>query len=108
MASGDRPGPASVTLNCTAATPSMSRMPTRNSTTRSAGGRSAPSIISADLLVQGTLTSQRDTTGLGDENSVSTDQEMIRLSENQLLYEAAVTMLNKKLSLLKYVTNGGE
>jgi flagellar basal-body rod protein FlgB len=32
---------------------------------------------------------------------------MIRLSENQLLYEAAVTMLNKKLSLLKYVTNGG-
>lgn len=57
--------------------------------------------------VQGTLTTQRDTTGLGDENSVSTDQEMIRLSENELLYEAAVTMLNKKLSLLKYVTNGG-
>ncbi len=57
--------------------------------------------------MQGTLTTRRDTTGLGDENSVSTDQEMIRLSENQLLYEAAVTMLNKKLSLLKYVTNGG-
>ena len=57
--------------------------------------------------VQGTLTTQRDTTGLGDETSESPDQEMIRLSENELLYEAAVTMLNKKLSLLKYVTNGG-
>ena len=57
--------------------------------------------------VQGTLTTQRDTTGLCDENSVSTDQEMHRLSETELLYEAAVTMLNKKLSLLKYVTNGG-
>ena len=57
--------------------------------------------------VQGTLTTQRDTTGLGDENSVSTDQEMIKLSENELMYEAATTMLNKKLSMLKYAINGG-
>ena len=57
--------------------------------------------------VRGTVQVHRDTTGLGDENSVSVDQEMIRLSENELLYEAAVTMLNKKLSLLKYAANGG-
>lgn len=57
--------------------------------------------------VHGILETHRDTTGLGDENSVSMDQEMIRLSENELLYEAAVTMLNKKLSLLKYATSGG-
>lgn len=57
--------------------------------------------------VTGTVTSKEDRTGLGDENSVSVDQEMIKLSQNQILYEAAVNMLNKKLSMLKYATNGG-
>ena len=32
---------------------------------------------------------------------------MLKLSENEILYETAVTMLNKKLSLLKYAVNGG-
>jgi flagellar basal-body rod protein FlgB len=57
--------------------------------------------------VSGTVTTTRDTAGLGDRNTVSVDQEMIKLSENEILYEAAVTMLNKKLSLLKYAANGG-
>jgi flagellar basal-body rod protein FlgB len=57
--------------------------------------------------VTGTVTATEDTTGLGDRNTVSVDQEMIKLSENEILYETAVTMLNKKLSTLKYVTNGG-
>lgn len=57
--------------------------------------------------VNGTLTTIKDKTGIGDENSVNVDQEMVKLSENQLLYEAAVTMLNKKMSLLKYTINGG-
>jgi len=57
--------------------------------------------------VHGTVTVTRDIAGLGDQNTVSVDQEMIKLSENELLYEAAVTMLNKKLSLLKYAANGG-
>lgn len=35
--------------------------------------------------------------------AVNVDQEMIALSENQILYEAAVQMLNKKLGLIKYV-----
>ena len=57
--------------------------------------------------VTGSITSKEDRTGLGDENSVSVDQEMVKLSQNQILYEAAVTMLNKKLSMLKYAANGG-
>ena len=57
--------------------------------------------------VAGTVSTSRDKTGIGDENSVSTDQEMIKLSENELMYEAATTMLNKKLSMLKYAINAG-
>jgi flagellar basal-body rod protein FlgB len=57
--------------------------------------------------VQGSVSVTRDKTGIGDENSVSVDQEMVKLSENEILYEAAVTMLNKKIAMVKYVTNGG-
>ncbi|MBM9513195.1 flagellar basal body rod protein FlgB [Desulfogranum marinum] len=57
--------------------------------------------------IEGTMTTKTDNTGIGDENSVSVDQEMVKLSENQILYETAVTMLKKKLSLLKYTINGG-
>ena len=57
--------------------------------------------------VQGDITVHRDNTGIGDENSVSVDSEMIKLSENQILYEAAITMLNKKLAILKYAANDG-
>ena len=57
--------------------------------------------------VTGTINTKKDATGIGDQNSVSVDQEMIKLSENQILYETAITMLNKKLSLIKYAANGG-
>ena len=57
--------------------------------------------------IEGTLTTRTDNTGIGDENSVSVDQEMVKLSENQILYETAATMLKKKMSLLKYTINGG-
>lgn len=57
--------------------------------------------------VTGTVSINRDTTGIGDKNNVSVDQEMIKLSQNEILYETAVTMLNKKLSLIKYAANGG-
>jgi flagellar basal-body rod protein FlgB len=57
--------------------------------------------------VSGTVNVKKDAAGLGDENSVSVDQEMIKLSQNEILYEAAVTMLNKKISMLKYAANGG-
>jgi flagellar basal-body rod protein FlgB len=57
--------------------------------------------------VAGTVNTKRDTTGIGDQNSVSVEQEMIKLSKNEILYETAITMLSKKLSLLKYAANGG-
>lgn len=45
--------------------------------------------------------------GIGDRNGVRSDQEMIALAENQILYEAAAQMLSKKFGLLKYVANDG-
>ena len=57
--------------------------------------------------VSGTVSASKDRTGIGDQNNVSVDQEMVKLSENEILYEAAVTMLNKKMAMVKYVTNGG-
>ncbi|MCL1981019.1 MAG: flagellar basal body rod protein FlgB [Proteobacteria bacterium] len=57
--------------------------------------------------VNGTVTIAKDTVGFGDRNTVNVDEEMIKLSSNEILYEAAVTMLSKKLSILKYAINGG-
>ncbi len=45
---------------------------------------------------------------IGDENGVSVEQEMIALSENEILYETSTQLLNKKLSLLKHVISGGQ
>ena len=65
-------------------------------------------LVPANLdQVTGTVTSTKDKSGFGDENTVSLDQEMVKLSQNEIMYEAAITMLNKKLSMVKYVTNGG-
>lgn len=57
--------------------------------------------------VTGKLSSNRDATEIGDKNSVNVDQEMVKLSQNEILYETAVSMLNKKISMLKYAANGG-
>ena len=54
------------------------------------------------------LSMSSDNTGIGDDNGVSVDQEMITLSENQIMYETAAQLLKKKLSLLKYVVQGGQ
>ena len=58
--------------------------------------------------VRGTIVREPDNTGIGDENGVSVDQEMIALSENQIMYESSTQLLKKKLSLLKYVVQGGQ
>ncbi len=43
-----------------------------------------------------------------DGNTVDRSAEMAKLAENQLLYDASVEMLKKKLGMLKYaVTEGG-
>lgn len=58
--------------------------------------------------VTGTLTTDADTTGIGDQNGVSVDEEMLALSENELMYETSAQLLKKKLSLLSYVVQGGQ
>ncbi|MDP3481551.1 MAG: flagellar basal body rod protein FlgB [Desulfoprunum sp.] len=60
------------------------------------------------VAVTGTITREPDTTGIGDENGVSVDDEMLALSENELLYETAAQLLKKKLSVMKFVIAGGE
>ncbi|NOY13977.1 MAG: flagellar basal body rod protein FlgB [Deltaproteobacteria bacterium] len=57
--------------------------------------------------VQGRIVKQRDTNPLGDGNSVSLDDEMFDLAENELLFEAGSQMLKKKLSMLKYAVSDG-
>ncbi len=58
--------------------------------------------------VSGKIITEEDHTGLGDENGVSVDQEMLALSENELLYETTALLLKKKMSLLKHVISGGQ
>lgn len=53
--------------------------------------------------VQGHFYRQMDQNGIGDNNNVSLEQEMVDLSENQIRYEAAIRMLSKKFNMLKQV-----
>ena len=58
--------------------------------------------------VNGKISTVKDTTGIGDENGVNVDKEMLALSENELLYETAAQLLKKRIGLLKYVISGGQ
>lgn len=42
-----------------------------------------------------------------DGNTVERDQEMAEMVQNQILYNASVELLNKKLGMLKYAINEG-
>jgi len=64
----------------------------------------APSVAEA----HGTVTREPDTTGIGDQNGVSVDDEMLALSQNQLMYETAAQLLKKKMTMLKYAVSGGQ
>ena len=58
--------------------------------------------------VNGKIMTEKDNTGIGDGNGVKVDQEMLALSENELLYETTALLLKKKMTLLKYVVSGGQ
>ncbi len=58
--------------------------------------------------VRGRIVKEKDSTGIGDLNGVSLDQEMLELSTNELLYETAAQLLSKKLTLKKYLIQGGQ
>ena len=57
--------------------------------------------------VQGTITKQINSSPLGDGNSVSVDDEMFDLAENQILFEAASQIIKKKFSMLKFAAGDG-
>ena len=48
-----------------------------------------------------------DTSGVptNDGNNVNREQEMARMAENKILFDASVQLLNKKLGLMKYAIN---
>lgn len=58
--------------------------------------------------VQGSIVKQPSSNILGDGNSVSLDDEMFDLAENQLLFEAGGQILKKKLTMLKYAVSDGK
>jgi len=58
--------------------------------------------------VQGRIFKEEDTTGIGDQNGVDLDHEMLALAKNELLYETAAQLLKKKLTLRKYIIQGGQ
>lgn len=58
--------------------------------------------------VNGKIKIEEETSGIGDDNGVSVDREMMDLSENELLYETAAQLLKKKMSLMKHVISGGQ
>jgi flagellar basal-body rod protein FlgB len=62
---------------------------------------------SAISRVQGTMTKQASSNLQGDGNSVSVDDEMFDLAENQLLFEAGSQILKKKFSMLKFAVSDG-
>lgn len=57
--------------------------------------------------VRGKIATERSRNPLGDGNSVSVDDEMFDLSENQLLFEAGSQILKKKLGMLKFAAGDG-
>jgi flagellar basal-body rod protein FlgB len=58
--------------------------------------------------VTGKIVTIKDQTGVGDKNSVQLNQEMLDLSENELLYETTAQLLKKRLSMLNHVISGGQ
>ncbi len=58
--------------------------------------------------VKGRITIEPDKHSLGDENGVNVDDEMLALSENQLLYETSAQIIKKKIGMIKYAISGGQ
>jgi flagellar basal-body rod protein FlgB len=58
--------------------------------------------------VSGSAMKHTDKTGIGDKNGVNVDEEMMSLSENEIMYETAAQLLKKKMSLFGYVIQGGQ
>ena len=58
--------------------------------------------------VSGKIITEKVQSPIGDGNGVSVDQQMLALSENELLYETSAQLLKKKMTMLKHVISGGQ
>lgn len=58
--------------------------------------------------VEGRVLRVQSSTPYGDGNTVSVDDEMFDLAENQLLFEAGSQIIKKKFSMLKYAASDGK
>jgi len=58
--------------------------------------------------VEARVIRETDPSDLGDHNSVNLDNEMIALAENQMLYDAATQIINRKLGGLRYAIQEGK
>ncbi len=58
--------------------------------------------------VNGKIVTEQVKAGIGDGNGVSVDQEMLALSENELIYETTAQLLKKKITQIKHVISGGQ
>jgi flagellar basal-body rod protein FlgB len=67
-----------------------------------------PSAAAGLDAVSGKMVKKPDKTGIGDKNGVNVDEEMIALSENEIMYETAAQLLKKKMTLLGYIIQGGQ
>ncbi len=57
--------------------------------------------------VQATISKQLDGADFGDGNTVSVDDEMLELAENQLLFETSSQIIKKKFTMLKFAAGDG-
>lgn len=56
--------------------------------------------------VQGKVREITGADSIGDGNTVDVDQEMVLMAKNQLMFEASVQLLSKKMAIIKYVVQG--
>ena len=105
IANAETPGYAARKLNFEADLRKAMEAPRMNN--RQTNAKHFPLGANGIQGVQGTITKQVDNSPLGDGNSVSVDDEMFDLAENQLLYEAGSQIIKKKFSMLKFAVSDG-
>ena len=57
--------------------------------------------------IQGEVMRHPERSGFGDGNSVVVEDEMLNLSQTQILYETSAKLIRRKLQLLKFAVNDG-
>lgn len=105
IANSDTPGYQAQTLDFEGAL--AKALTTDNKSSESAGSADSSAIEEIDDI-KGDVYNQINNVVREDGNTVDRESEMISMSENQLLYTAAVDLVKKKLALIKYsITDGG-